>query len=442
MIKQARSDKPLIEFNPRLPKLSKNEKVVLRLLIEIGKLTSLLYLEQENPKFPGANFYPHDATKKEIEEAAKKNKDILSPYTVVERVGGRLLAVPYHQKYAQFLKPIAEKLSKASTTTENKEFAKFLKLQAKALTEGAYKEAIIAGLQMKPYTLDISIGPIEHYDDQLFFAKASYQCWVGILDVEGTEKLDNYKSITLGGTRKALMPAERINNYNQVKTKVDDVILFSGLLSRTKFVGVSLPNDLAIVEEYGSEITLFNQPNDLRVKEQIVPTFNNIFSKAFREGFSYEDLRRGYLRAVALHELAHSFLHYRNAAKNLQDLFPCIDELAATVLGLKMAGSLLLKDRITNKQLESMMVAFLCRSFSHVEAKGLNKPLINYALGGAIFINFMVRNGALKQSGGMMIPNFMKIFVALHELFSVLEQILSSGTRKEAEIFIKKYTKA
>ncbi len=428
------SNQPIVEFNPKLPKLSKKEKDVLKLLVEAGRLIVPLYSKQENQKFPGANLYPHDVTKEEVKNAAKKDPKILSPYTVVEKLDGRLVAIPYHIKYASFLKPIADKLTEASILTENKAFGKALKLQAKVLLDGTYEDATKVWLETKPYILDISIGPTDHFDDHLFFIKASYQAWVGIMDIEGTERLNNYKSIVLSVSRKASIPGERVDNNDKVKAKVLDVVLFSGLMARTKFVGVNLPMEVSIVEKYGSEITLFNQSNDLRIKELIMPTFNKIFPKVFREEFTLEDLRRGYLRAVALHELAHSYLYYKNAAKNLGDIFYTIDELAATALGLRMAGSLLLKDRITSKQLESMIVAFLCRSFNYKKSSRSN-----YSLRGAIFINFLLKSGALKQSGGMAVPNFMKIFVALQELSDTLELLLAKGTYKEAEAFIERY---
>jgi len=211
-------------------------------------------------------------------------------------------------------------------------------------------------------------------------------------------------------------------------------------MARTKFVGVNLPIDIDIVEKYGAQVTLFNQPNDLRVEEQILPTFNKIFSEGFKGGFSEEDLRRGYLRSVALHELAHSYLYYKKSAKNLQELFPSIYELAATILGLRLGGSLLLKDRITEKQLESMIVAFICRSFYLAERNKDTNPLINYALGGIIFINFMLESGALKKSNNLAFVNFTKIFVSLHDLSYVLENLLAYGTKVDAEVFMKKYT--
>lgn len=413
---------PLIEFNPKLPKLSKNERAVLKLLIEAGKLIAPLYLEQEN----------------QIQKATPSHPDFHSPYTVVEKVNGKLVATPYHIKYAMFLKPITDKLEQAANLCGNKEFAKALRVQAKALLEGSYKQATITWLGIKPYILDISIGPVEHLDDKLFAGKASYEAWVGVLDEEGTQWLNSYKDVTLSTRRKALVPKERVDEP-KVKTKLIEVILLSGLMARTKFTGVNLPYDASLVEKYGSEITLFNQPNDLRVKEQIYPAFNKTFSKGFKQGFTFEDLRWGYLRGVALHELAHSYLYYRHAAKNLQDLFQCIYELSATVLGFRMAGSLLLKDRITDKQLESLLIAYICRSFYLIDHQKSNKSMANYTLGGAIFINFMLESGALKQFKGMVISNFMKIFISLHDLSYILERLLSSGTRKDAENFIKKY---
>lgn len=426
---------PLIEFNPKLPRLTKNEKAVLKLFIEAGRLIAPLYLEQEkdarNIKF----------TRQEIERAGKKDPAVLSPYTVLEKVNGKITATPYHIKYAKLLKPIAEKLNEAGKITDNNEFSRFLKFQAEALLSGTYEKAIAAWLKIKPYILDISIGPFEHLDDKLFFGQASYQAWVGTIDSEGTERLNNYKSIVLSARRKELIPGERVDNFDKIKAKVVDVHVFSGLIARLKFVGVNLPVDVDFVKKYGSEIALFNQPNDLRMKEQILPTFNKIFSRAFREGFTFEDLRRANLRYIAMHELAHSFLYYKHAAENLKDLFLPIFEIAATILGLRMAGTLLLKDRITEKMLESMIVASLCRGFYLVSHRKKNESLSNYALGWAIFINFMLDSGALKQAGGMAIPNFMKMFVSLHDLSSTLEKLLSSGTRKDAELLIKRYGK-
>lgn len=432
-------NKAVIKFNPKLPKLTKTQQQVLDLLIEAGELLAPIYIEQEKQLLKDGNFYPKGVSPKELEKASKKDPAILSPYTVVEKVNGTIVAIPYHVKYAQYLKPVADKLDEAGKLTENKEFGKFLKLKAKALLDGNYHEPVEAWFKMKPYILDITIGPFEHNDDRLFFDKAPYQCWVGVIDPERTKLLTYYKNIVLSVRRNAILPDERFENFKDVRAKVDDVVLFSGHMARTKFVGINMPVNIDWVEKYGSAVTIFNQVNDLRIKEQILPSFNKIFAPIFKKQFSTEDLRTGSINYVALHEFAHNDLYYKNAAKNLGDLLSPIYELAATVLGLKMAGSLLLKDIITSKQLESMIIAFICRNFALSEKIKNDKSWTNYALGGIIFNNFMKESGAVIQSKGLTVPNFMKIFVSIQELFTALEFLLSSGTRKNAEDFIKRY---
>lgn len=433
------SNQAVIRFNPKLPKLSKMQQKVLNLLVEAGELIAPIYLEQEKQLSRDGNFYPRDVSQKEIEKAVQKDPSILSPYTVVEKINGQIKAIPYHIKYKDMLRPVSDKLNEASKLTENKDFAKFLKLTAKALLFGNYEEPMATWFKMKPYILDISIGPFEHNDDRIFFAKAPYQCWVGVTNFKRAKELIYYKDIVLSARRKALFPNERFENYKEVKARVDDVVLFSGHMAKTRFVGINMPVNIDWVAKYGSWVTIFNQVNDLRMKEQILPTFNKIFAPTFKKQFSTEDLRLGSISYVALHEFAHNDLYYKNAAKNLQDLLSPIYELAATVLGFRMAGSLLLKDIITSKQLESMIIAFICRNFYLANKIKEDKSWASYALAGIIFNNFMLKSGALVQSKGLTIPNFMKIFISVQELFYALEFLLSSGTRKNAEAFIKKY---
>lgn len=429
----------ILQFNTKTSFLSKNEQEALKILIEAAKLIAPLYEQQENHEFLGANFYPKDITKEEIENAAKKNPAILSPYTVVEKIDRELIAIPYHIKYAQFLKPIAEKLIQASKIVNSKQFAKMLQLQAKALLQGTYEEAEIYWLKMPPYIIDVKFGPIERYDDKLFFTKTAYQAWVGLRDESATKKAEQFKEIILNAKKEASISSEQIDYYDKVRIQVDELIIFSGLIARTVFLGVNLPNDAMLMEKYGSEITIFKQSNDYRVKTEVLPAFKKIFSPAFKKIFTREDIEDGTLYSTILHELGHVYLRYSGAEKRLQDLFPVIDELAAYVVGIKVGGYLLLKDVTTPKQLESIMVAYLARSFEMVLYEYDNKSKYHYMLGGAIFINYLLEKGAILEKGGISWPNFTKMFFALSGLADLLDKILSSGTRKDVEELIKKY---
>lgn len=431
--------KPLILFKPDLPKLSKNEKVVLGLLTEAGKLIAPLYQAQENHKFPGANFYPHDVSKKEIENAAKKDPEILSPYSVVEKKDGQLITIPYHQKYLKWLKPISEKLIQAAEITENKEFGQRLRIQAKALLTGCYEESIITWLTMKPYILDIVIGPIERYDDKLFFVKTAYQAWVGVIDRKESIKATEFKKIILSSQREILMPSEHVDFFNKVQVRVDNTVLFAGLISRFKFIGTNLPNEIHLMEMYGSEITIFKPSLDYWFKKQHYITFKTVFEKTFQQSYDENGLRKGSMYRILLHELAHSFMRYRDAEKRLGNLFPVIDEIAASVVGVKACGALLIKDAISQKDLEYILVMFMARLFDWVNEIKADPSVMSYVRGNAIALSFLLSSGALKQAGGISWPNFTKMFMAIDDLAAALNRILSQGSYRDAEHFIDKY---
>lgn len=430
--------KAIVKYSPKLPKLTANQQKVLDLLCEAGELIAPIYELQENDKFPGANFYPHDVSKEEIEKAAKKDPSILSPYTVIERKQGKLIAIPYHEKYAELLKPISDKLSEASKLIDNKEFGKRLTIQAQCLLNGDYDSAMVAWLTTKQYVLNINIGPMERYNDKLFFVKTSYQAWVSVMDAKNTKTALVYKDMILSARRKALMPSEKVDYYDKVNVRVDDLVLYSGLVARTMFVGINLPNDTHLIEKYGSTITLFKQTNKIRSDLNLV-VFNKLFDPKFREQFTEEDMQIGVMYSTALHEMAHTYLRYHRSEARLKDLFPVIDELSATVMGIKVCGSLLLKDVVSQKQLESIMLAYLIRSFHNTNNEPNNKSKYHYTQGGIIFINYLIESGALKTANGISWPNFMKMFVSLDQLASMLERIMSIGERKDAEDFIKKY---
>lgn len=82
------------------PHLSESDRVVSNLLNGACGDIATIYDLQENNQYFGANLYPHDATKEEIEESAKENPLILSEYTLVTRdTKGKLVTIPYHEQF-------------------------------------------------------------------------------------------------------------------------------------------------------------------------------------------------------------------------------------------------------------------------------------------------------------------------------------------------------
>lgn len=432
-------NKYLKEFKLPKTKLTLNQKKVLDILTEAAKLIGDLYETQLNNSTPGAISFSKGISKEEIIKAADKDKKILSPYTVIEKVGKKLIAIPYHKKYAKQLKEISKSLVRAAKLTEDASLVKYLNIQSQALLDGNYDKATVAWMERKPSFIDIIIGPLERYDDELFFTKTAYQAWVGVMDKKETDSANLFKTIILSSQRRVLMPSEHVSFFDKVQTRVDNTLIFSGLIAKFGFTGTNLPNDVMMMENYGSRISIFKPSLEYWFAKKHYPIFEKVFEKRFKQSYKQKNLLYGSLRNILLHELAHSFMRYRDAEKRLGNLFPVIDELAASVLGVKACGSLLVMDAITQKELESIMVMFISRLFDWLDQAEKDPSVIHYLKGNAIALNYLFDSGALKQKNGIYWPNFSKMFIVIDELAEILDKLLSVGSYKDTQAFVQKH---
>ncbi len=132
-------------------------------------------------------------------------------------------------------------------------------------------------------------------------------------------------------------------------------------------------------------------------------------------------------------------MRYRYAENRLQEMFPVIDELAGSMLGIKACGNLLLKGALTRKELEAILVMFFCEGFYRWRHLDQNPSFKYYAQGFALALNYFVESGAVKQYKGFSWPNFTKMFVALTELADILEKTLAFGTFEDVKNLIERY---
>lgn len=420
-------------------RLSSSEKKVIAKLIEAAQAVAPIY-EQQVSISGNTQFYPLDATREEILSAAKLDKTILSPYTVVERdTKGNLKAVPYHLKYKKTLEIVTKLLRQAAKLSDNRDFANRLVVQADALLDGNYETSDIYWLSIKPYVINFVIGPIERYDDKLFFTKCSYQSWVGLMDEEQTKEATLFKNYIVSARRKVLVPSEKVDFLEKIQVRVDHTLIFSGLIARFMFTSSNLPNDINIMERYGSEVTIFTPSFDQKFEKERYPIFKSVFEEKFQKCYSKDLLRQGSLRNTYLHEISHPLLRYRDAERRLKELFPIYDEITASILGVKACGSLLLKNVISQEELEAIMVMFIALAFSWWLSYLKEPSVVHYAQGFAIALNFFLESGAIREAGGFSWPNFTKLFVSIDELSSSLERILAIGTYEDAANFVEKY---
>ena len=130
-------------------------------------------------------------TKEEFEAADLPDKT--SWYTLLRRDdAGKLVTVPYHVAYKADLERAAALLREAATLSADKSFANYLRMRADALLSDDFQPSDLAWMDMKTNPVDIVIGPIETYEDQLFGYKAAYEGLVLVKDQAWSEKLARF----------------------------------------------------------------------------------------------------------------------------------------------------------------------------------------------------------------------------------------------------------
>ncbi|MFL6733119.1 MAG: dipeptidyl-peptidase 3 family protein [Sphingomicrobium sp.] len=207
------------------------------------------------PKPAGAGFYPADLTKAQFEAylaAHPAEKAVLTdPYTVVQRQGGRLVAIPYNDAYKQWLEPAAKLMEKAAAITTNPSLKNFLTLRAKAFRTNDYYESELAWMDLKDTPIEFVIGPYETYTDGLMGLKTAFEAYVVLRNPKESQALDVYTSHLRD--MEANLPVDE--KYKNFKRGFESPISVG---AQIRGGGDNL---------HGAPSIAFNLPNDERVRE-------------------------------------------------------------------------------------------------------------------------------------------------------------------------------
>jgi hypothetical protein len=132
----------------------------------------------EEPMPPGHELYPYGLTREQIDRFIATHPEmkgaLFNEHTVVRGTPDHLLAIPYHEAYAEWLRPMAADLRAAAELSADPAFAKYLRLRADALLSDDYYASDIAWLDLKNPKVDLIFAPYETYLDELLGVKTSY----------------------------------------------------------------------------------------------------------------------------------------------------------------------------------------------------------------------------------------------------------------------------
>lgn len=328
------------------------------------------FLTNAKEKSLGAQFYPSDMTKSEFESATFNDKNGL--YSLVQRNNsGQLTTIAFSEAYSDEINRIAVILEKAATLADNKAFANYLTMRAKAIRTDEFQASDFAWMDMKDNPIDVVIGPIETYEDQLFGYRTAFESYVLIKDMSWSEKLAKYaeylpelqRGLPVSKKYKAEVPGSDadLNAY--------DVIYYAGHANAGgKTIAINLPND--------EEVQLKKGTRRLQLKNAMRAKFDAIMSP-IAETLIVPEQRKNvtftaFFANTMFHEVAHG-LGIKNTIngkgtvrQSLKEHASALEEGKADILGLYMVRQLLAKNVIDEGTLKDYYTTFLTGIFRSV----------------------------------------------------------------------------
>ncbi len=328
------------------------------------------FLPQYGQKPPGARFYPEDMSKEEFKRAQLPEKTSL--YTLLRRnARGQLVTVPYHQAYATQLEQAAKLLRQAADLAQNPSFARYLRMRAAALLSDDFRDSDRQWLDTKDNPIDIVIGPIETYEDQLFGYKAAYEAYVLLKDKEWSRKLARFSAL-LPDLQKSLPVAPR---YKAEKPGTDsdlnayDVVYYAGHSNAgSKTIAINLPNDEQVQLEKGTRRLQLKNAMRAKFDKILQPIADIVIAPDQRKHVTFD----AFFANTMFHEVAHG-LGIKNTIngqgtvrQSLKELASATEEGKADILGLYMVEKLLEKGEITDGELMDYYTTFLAGIFRSI----------------------------------------------------------------------------
>ena len=334
------------------------------------------FVEGVGPKPAGAGFYPHDMTKEEFEAAAAKSpsqgKALRSQYTVIKRdPAGGLSAVPYHEAYTDQVGPAVAKLREAALLADDPGLGRYLELRAKALETDEYQPSDLAWLDMKNNTIEVVVGPIETYEDQLFGYKASNETFVLVKDKEWSARLARYAAMLPSLQQVLPVPAA----YKREKPGTDsdlnayDAVYYAGDANAgSKTIAINLPNDEEVQLRKGTRRLQLKNAMRAKFDKILTPIANELIAEDQQSHVNFD----AFFSNIMFHEVAHG-LGIKNTIRGkgtvreaLKEQAGALEEGKADILGLFMITQLHQRGELKGQDLDDNYVTFLASIFRSI----------------------------------------------------------------------------
>src|SRR5438105_9256237 len=380
-------------------------------------------------KLVGANFYPEDMKKEQFESwlsslPPNEQEHAKNFFTVIrwkskppkgkgaasspKQIRDQLQAVPYSQEYKGDLTRAADLLREAAGLTDNPSLKKFLTLRADAFLSNDYYESDLAWMDLDA-PLDITIGPYETYNDELFGYKAAFEAYVNLRDDAETSKLTAFtQHLQEIENNLPIDPQYRSPKLGAAAPirVVDEIISAGDGAHGVQTAAYNLPNDDRVVQQKGSKRVMLKNVQEAKFRSVLLPIARRTLVTTSLGDVNFDS----FFTHILAHELMHGLGPHQikvqgrdtNPRLELKELYSAIEEAKADVTGLfalqymmdhaKRMGvdNILKSDEAAQRQL---YVTYLASSFRSLRF-GLNDA---HGKGMAMQFNYFSDKGAFVE---------------------------------------------
>jgi len=395
------------------------------------------FIEGVRPKPAGANFYPPDMTAEEFEAWEQPGKDGL--YSLVRRdAANDLELVPYHEAYADELERAAALLREAAVLAEDEGFARYLELRADALVSDEYQPSDMAWLDMKSNRIDVVIGAIETYEDQLFGYRAAYEAYVLLKDMAWSDRLSRFAAF-LPELQRGLPVPER---YKAEEPGSDsdlnayDALYYAGDSNAgAKTIAINLPNDEEVQLAKGTRRLQLKNAMRAKFEKILEPIADVLIVEEQRSHVTFD----AFFANIMFHEVAHG-LGIKNTVDGsgtvraaLKDVASSIEEGKADVLGLYMITELHERGELGDVDLMDYYTTFLAGIFRSVRFGASSA----HGRANMVRFNFFADEGAFTQdeASGRYRVDFDAMQAAITKLSAKILTLQGDGDYDGAKAF-------
>ena len=385
------------------------------------------FVEGIGEKPLGSNYYPTDMTKEEFEKAALEDKNSL--YTFLRRdKEGKLHTVAFNTQFKAQLTQAASFLLEAEKLAKDPGFKKYLTLRAQALLNDNFQPSDMAWMDMKTNHIDVVIGPIETYEDQLFGNKASYEGYVLVKDMEWSKRLAKYaaflpelqKGLPVDAKYKTESPGtdSELNAY--------DVVYYAGDCNAGgKTIAINLPNDEEVQLAKGSRRLQLKNAMQAKFDKILVPISKVLIDPSQQKHITFD----AFFANTMFHEVAHG-LGIKNTINGkgsvreaLKEHSSALEEGKADILGLYLVLELHQKGELT-ADIKDYMTTFMTSIFRSVRFGASSA----HGKANMIRFYFFKEKGAFtRNEEGMYTVNYEKLKEAMKELSSLILTLQGNG---------------